>query len=284
MAGCANDDLDDRKRDLRRFVDDGVAGVFAVDASPYVGTYDVTFSYDPPPGFGSGTHPVAEVTVWPDGRLLLIVYFTMNDGLSVLGWLSDDEIYFGESSAASFQGDIVFDAVGQLAVSRTGDIRIVGSAEIRDFFGGVARTVTFTLTRPTSGTPSSLGGAYIVGFEDGPSGCFCSSASTLDLTVPADGFGTSAPATDALPDDTVLGTLRAGTCLVSPGGVVRCNTSYDPIAETGAVADCAQRAGGACPAFLQGGLLPVSNPDARGVVSVGDGISPVAWGFFTVTR
>ena len=283
IPDCATDDLALHASDLDGFARDA-AEVFSVDPSPYVGTYDVTFVFDPPrhPSFAA---PLGRVTVGPDGELLLNVDFNLYDGLSVQGWLSNDEVYFGESSASYVHGgDVFFFTVGQLGLSQTGgEVRIVGSAEILNFLGNGHATVTFTMTRPSSGTPASLGGAYVVGFDGGPSGCLCSSASTLDLTVSPDGTATSTPATDALPDDTVLGTFTAGTCSVSPGAVVRCRLPYDPVAETGSTASCAQSAGGTCPIYLQGALPVPADPTGRGELAVG-GFLPLVRGIFTVTR
>jgi hypothetical protein len=285
FADCPTDDLELHERDLRDFVVD-VGAEFAVDASPYVGTYDVEF-FDPGP-FEPGDRRVGmgAATVMSDGKLRLEVYLNGYYELYVEGWLSDDEVYIGESFAAFASGDAVAPGVvGQLAVSRTDDVHIVGSAEVRDDADNPIGTVRFILTRPISGTPSALGGAWLFGFEDGPSGCSCSSVSTLDLTVPADGFATSAPATDALPDDTVLGTFAAGSCQVSPGGVLRCRIPYDPVAETGGTAQCAQLFGGTCPIYLNGTLLPLP-PDTVGRGGLFVGFLPPSFGtgWFVVAR
>lgn len=281
MGPCATtNDFSALLARLDDFVDD-VLRVLAPDATPYRGTYDVTFVFNPSslgPSDGKAALGVAGVAT--DGRLTLNVYFDEYDQLSVSGILANGEFlisgYFFEG------GDITMQAAGQAAATTDADSRrIGGSADIQGYNEG---TVTFTLTRPLAGTPSSLGGSYVLAFPQSPSGCGCASGAAFDLTVAADGFATSAPATDARPDTTVEGTFGTGTCLVTPGGSVRCYSPYDPVAESGTEgAYCAEIFGGTCPIILHGKLpVPPPLPTGGGVFTTG--APPILSGTWTATR
>ena len=266
---------------LDDFVDD-VLRLLGPDPAPYRGTYDVTFAVTPAwLGPNNGNAPLGVAGVFPDGRLTLDVHFDRWDALSVIGILANGEFvvtgYFVDG------GDILYEAVGQAAATTDADARrISGSADIRGYGGESIGTVTFTVTRPLAGTPSALGGAYDVAFPESPGGCGCASGATFDLTVPADGFATSAPATDARSDTTVEGTFAAGTCLVAPGGSVRCYSPYDPVSESGPAADCAQAFGGACPIILHGRLPGPLLATGGGIFS--NPAPPTLMGSWSATR
>jgi hypothetical protein len=84
----------------------------------------------------------------------------------------------------------------------------------------------FTMTRPLTGTPSALGGAYRFTFEGLSDGVVASSA-LLDLAVPASGIGATTASADETDDaGNVLGTFAPGECLVSPQGRLSCRLPY----------------------------------------------------------
>jgi len=251
------------------------------DPAPYRGVYDVTSVFDPPSlGPSNPNAPLGMADVTPDGQLRLVIHFDRYDTLTMRGILANGD--FPVTGDFIYGGDVFFEAVGHAATTASGGRRISGSADIRGFGGGTVGTVTFALSRPLAGTPGAPGGSYAASFPDSPSDCGCASGATFDLTVPPDGFATFAPATDARPDPPVVGTFAAGTCLVAPGGSVRCTSPYDPVSESGRAAQCAQSYGGACPVTLHG-ALPVP-PAATGGGTYASPPPPFVAGSWSVTR
>jgi hypothetical protein len=85
------------------------------------------------------------------------------------------------------------------------------------------------MERPLAGMPIPWSGVYTFAFDQSPSGCECSSAATLGLTVAPDGTATLSAGVDGGPD--ALGVFDAGTCIVSPLGRVDCVGHYEPLEE-----------------------------------------------------
>lgn len=169
------------------------------------GVYDLVIDGHTP----AGTSEVARLHTFPDGRRQLTMYddalnyasLSMTPDLALSGyyWLGGD---FGQM----VEGDGE-DRSTASAARMTGTLT---SSTIPD--------LVFALERDTAGTPSSLGGSWVVtftGFGFAP----WNGTGALTLTVPANGRATTAPTT--LTGSRTL-TLAASTCDVAPAGGIHC--------------------------------------------------------------
>ncbi len=169
----------------------------------------------------NGQHsPIApaltSVTTGSNGSRTLNVHLSIYDGLWLTG--PTDGSTAALSGYSITGGDIVASASGSATSSHGAtESRFDGTATSSPFGG--ASTWSFVLTRPATGTPAELGGAWIVTF-DSSYGAFDGDM-TLDLTVPADGHATTAP-TALTSGGATIYTVDAGQCLVAPAGALSC--------------------------------------------------------------
>lgn len=189
------------------------ASVDTVLATDLVGTFD----------YQSARSALAVIEELPSGLRLTIEFEPgdyiqgplelQSDGsVSVSGFaVADGDIFLGAASVigtATLVGGTTLQIVGAVTSALPG-----GS-------GG------FSMSRPLAGTPSALGGPYvltIVGLSDGVS----ESKATLVLSIPKTGIGESTEsANETAADGAVLGTFAPGGCLVSPLGKVSCRLPY----------------------------------------------------------
>jgi hypothetical protein len=180
--------------------------------NPFIGTYDYQ---------GGGT-ALASVQMF-GGVLGLTVEFT--PAAYIQGVLA-----ISNGGAVTFDG---YDIVGGDIIQGTAHAN--GTATVGPTATTISGTMTsslvgtgtpFTMTRPSAGTPAAYGGTYTFTFH-GLSANVAATTATLDLTVPASGFGTSpqtVPETDS--DSAVRGQLSPGGCLVSPLGKLSCRLPY----------------------------------------------------------
>jgi len=129
-------------------------------------------------------------------------------------------------------GDIFITVTGTAALASRGDEQRI-DVSLKDQFGS---TRTFLLTRPMMGASTSFAGTYVFVLANGPSGCSCPSAATLDLSVDADGKGILGGGTDVdLSAGAAVGSFAPGMCSISPRGRLHCVTTYTtpgrPLAE-----------------------------------------------------
>jgi hypothetical protein len=93
-------------------------------------------------------------------------------------------------------------------------------------FGGERRSpVSYTLFRPTAGTPAALGGRrrFLLEAHATPG---AGSVLELDLDLPASGVATSPAGTEHDASGTVIARTEGGQCLVTPAGGIHCLLPY----------------------------------------------------------
>jgi hypothetical protein len=185
------------------------------------GTYDVTYAWAN--GGGEG-HALGTIDAGPDDALALAIEFDSLNYLSVSG----PPTVGGAVTLDGFMiadGDIGAEASGSaLASIGRDEQRIDGTLDVERF----SNRLSFTLAKPTSGTPPVFSGTYDFAFPRSPSGCGCASTAAIALEVSPDGTTTSAAAIERDTNGAQVGTFAAGDCRVSPLGELRCRIHYEP--------------------------------------------------------
>jgi hypothetical protein len=142
--------------------------------------------------------------------------------ISVQGTLRDDGS-IELTGTASHQDMGISPVTGRVVVTRSPtEIRIAGALGNAQFGAS-----PFDAFRPVAGTPPDLGGRFAFEFAESLSGRPITGDAVLAIEVPEDGRGRlvgDADETDGT--GTRLGTLSAGTCLVSAGGDFQCRAPY----------------------------------------------------------
>jgi hypothetical protein len=177
-----------------------------------------------------GTQPRAGMALvrYFDGRLQVSVEFGIGETLEFSAYPVGEGALELEGGGIE-SGDIAFGAHGRGTVtSGEAGSRIETVLELGGSATGGRRRLALTLERPAAGTPSELGGTYLLRLEHDPvSDPPFESEIALDVEVPASGRARCGATQDVGMDDVVLAELPAGECQVSPLGRFAYVTPYD---------------------------------------------------------
>lgn len=190
------------------------------------GVYDVSGTETD--SFGTEARAGMALVAYFNGRLQVSVEFWIGETLELSAYPVGEGALELEGGGVE-SGDLYFGAHGRGTVT-SGDAgsRIETVIELGSSIASAPRRLALTLERPAAGTPSELGGAYLLRLKHGPpSDPPFESEIALDVEVPPSGRARCGATQDVGLDDVVLAELPAGECRVSPLGRFAYVTPYD---------------------------------------------------------
>jgi hypothetical protein len=197
-----------------------------VSASQFTGTYDVALNGT------ADSRTIGTARRSPTGELSIRIFLGPFDSISAGGQLEVDGTVHLEGFTT--REDEVFSVIGGATTAINGGVqRIVGSIDQTETIAGQTTVVpgsrtTFAMERPTTASADGVSGHYLFAFPR--SGfCVCASTAIADLTVAADGIGSTAPTIEVDASGRTIATLDAGSLVISPHGVFSLTAFYTSV-------------------------------------------------------
>ncbi len=195
--------------------DHGTASPSRLSAAQLAGTYDVTAA-----DFELGDELLGVVHAGENGTIHVDIFRATLARTSLSGVLDAD-------GTAALSGD---DTNIGPAIPVTGSVE-VQLVERKYRISVVLESAVFgsgqfalIMERPIDASLAGASGAYRFEFSASPNGCECPSSAVVELTFDPTGNGTSAPAMDIA--GVTVGTIGAGSALLTPGGEFKLRTRY----------------------------------------------------------
>ncbi len=209
--------------------DGGTGSRTTVSASQLTGVYDVALDDIGAAASAATATIIGTVQGTPAGDLSITLFLAPFTSIFANGQL-------GAGGTVHLEGgetreDEVIEVTGEASASVEGEVlRIIGSVDQMVVFGGQTMLVpggrtTFTMERPTTASAQALSGHYLFTFPRSAA-CGCNSTAVVELTVAADGTGSSAATTETDASGMTIATFDAGSLVISPRGLFSLRARY----------------------------------------------------------